>query len=313
MMLVGRCAAQSLQIGQQSVCDVIQPRLDVIPGDVAERTFVRWSGLAAETVRYASRGPFEYRFCASSHMLIACRRAVRRAGESSIGRAIKSSRRDIGRTLTLVPAGDAFRGTFVPQVLPRATYIYLDPEVLFVDDASGYAKLDPKPRLFFENATLWTTATKLQTLIQTPGAGSRLYGDTLAVLLLVELLRLEDGNATKPASARGGLAPWQLQRVRDFIEHHLADDTALSELARLTGLSPTHFCRAFKRSVGLAPHQYRLRRRIERAKALLADPERAVTEIAFDCGYGLPGSFATAFRKATGATPSAYRRALGYK
>ena len=51
-------------------------------------------------------------------------------------------------------------------------------------------------------------------------------------------------------------------------------------------------------------------RHIERAKALLADPERSVTDIALDCGYGLPGSFATAFCKSTGLTPSAFRRAL---
>jgi AraC family transcriptional regulator len=53
-----------------------------------------------------------------------------------------------------------------------------------------------------------------------------------------------------------------------------------------------------------------LRRRIERAKALLADPDRSVSAIALDCGFSLPSSFATAFRKTTGMTPSAFRRAL---
>jgi AraC family transcriptional regulator len=87
-------------------------------------------------------------------------------------------------------------------------------------------------------------------------------------------------------------------------------ETLLAELARLTRLSPTHFCSAFKRSVGLPPHQYQSRRRIERAKALLADPGRSVTSIALDCGFSFPGSFSTAFRKTTGITPSAFRRAL---
>jgi AraC family transcriptional regulator len=53
-----------------------------------------------------------------------------------------------------------------------------------------------------------------------------------------------------------------------------------------------------------------LRRRIERAKALLVDPRRSVAAIALDCGFSLPGSFATAFHKTTGMTPSAFRRAL---
>ena len=149
----------------------------------------------------------------------------------------------------------------------------------------------------------------MQELIETPDAGSRLYGDTLAVLLLVELLRLDDGNAGKRMSARGGLAPWQLRRALEFIEERLTQDIALSELASLTRLSPTYFCRAFKRSVGLAPHQYQLSRRIERAKELLADRERSVTDVALDCGYSSPSSFSTAFRRTAGKTPSAYRRA----
>jgi hypothetical protein len=109
VMLVERYRAQSLQSGQQLACDVPQARLEVIPDDAAKRTFARWSGLAAETIRYESRSPFEYKFRASSHMLIACQRAIRRAGETRIGGAVKSNRRDIGRTMTLVPAGEEFR------------------------------------------------------------------------------------------------------------------------------------------------------------------------------------------------------------
>jgi AraC family transcriptional regulator len=113
-----------------------------------------------------------------------------------------------------------------------------------------------------------------------------------------------------PQAARGGLAAWQVRVTRDFIEEHVAEQISLAELARLTRLSPIHFCRAFKRSVGLPPHQYQLRRRIERAKALLADPSHSVTSIALECGFSLPGGFATAFRRATGMTPSAFRRVL---
>ena len=97
-----------------------------------------------------------------------------------------------------------------------------------------------------------------------------------------------------PHAIRGGLAAWQVRQARDFIEDRLAEDVSLAELARLTRLSPTHFCSAFKRSVGLPPHQYQLRRRIERAKALLADPDRSVSAIgfvtstSFTCFYCLP-------------------------
>ena len=309
-MLVGQSHPGTEQIGAISMSEVAQPRVEVRPGDGIKRISANWYGLSAEIAQFVGRGPFDYKFCAPVHLLIAIERAVRSAGETRVGRSLKSSRRDFSGTLSLVPAGDEFRGTFVPRVWPRTAYIYLDPKALPADSEIDFAKLDLTPRLFFENAALSATATKLAGLIENPGTVDRLYAETLATLLLLELLRLERGSVAMPNATRGGLATWQVRRVRDFIEDNLTEHVSLAELARLTRLSPTHFCCAFKRSVGLPPHQYQLRRRVERAKALLADPSLSVTAIALDCGFSLPGSFATAFRKTTGLTPSAFRRAL---
>jgi AraC family transcriptional regulator len=107
-----------------------------------------------------------------------------------------------------------------------------------------------------------------------------------------------------------GLPPAGLRRVRDHIEAHLGEDTSLHTLAGLAGLSPHHFCRAFKESTGLPPHQYVLWRRIERAKALLADGRLSVTEVALAAGFSGPSQFAHAFRRFTGRAPSAYRKSL---
>jgi AraC family transcriptional regulator len=287
-----------------------ESRVDVRPGDRAGRTWGSWSGVSAEVVQFVGSAPFEYTFCAPVHLLIACERAVRSAGETRVGRSLKSNRRDFGGMLSFVPAGHEFHGTFVPRVSPRTTYIYLDPRTLPANAETGVATRDLSARLFFENAGLWATARKLSGLIENPGAAGQLYAETLAQVLSIELLRLEHGSAAMPRATRGGLAAWQERRAREFIEDHLAEDVSLAELADLTRLSPTHFCRAFKRSVGLPPHQYQSLRRIERAKALLADPGRTVTAIALDCGFSAPGSFATAFRKTTGITPSTFRRAL---
>jgi AraC family transcriptional regulator len=84
----------------------------------------------------------------------------------------------------------------------------------------------------------------------------------------------------------------------------------LTTLARVARLSPYHFCRAFKQSFGLPPHQYQAVRRIEQARVLLANPERSVTHIGLALGFSQTSSFTTAFRKATGLTPSAYRRSF---
>lgn len=134
------------------------------------------------------------------------------------------------------------------------------------------------------------------------------YGEALVMLLAHELMRLNGGPA--PAVARGGLSGWRRKRVADFIEEHLAENVRLTTLAALVDLSPYHFLRAFRQSFGVPPHRYHIGRRIERAKAQLAEPVRSVTAIALSLGFAETSSFSAAFRRITGCSPSQYRRGL---
>jgi AraC-like DNA-binding protein len=84
----------------------------------------------------------------------------------------------------------------------------------------------------------------------------------------------------------------------------------IEELAQLVRLSPYHFCRAFKQSLGIPPHRFHTLRRIERAKALLAKPGSSVTDVGLSVGFSQTSSLSAAFRKATGSTPTAYHRSL---
>ena len=81
-------------------------------------------------------------------------------------------------------------------------------------------------------------------------------------------------------------------------------------LADLVRLSPYHFLRSFKRSFGEPPHRHWKGRRIERAKALLANPRASITEVALDVGFSATGAFSAAFHRITGQTPTDYRRSL---
>ena len=106
------------------------------------------------------------------------------------------------------------------------------------------------------------------------------------------------------------LALWQQRLATSCIEEHLAKKISIGSLAALVRLSPSQFCRAFKQSFGVPPHRHHINCRIERAKALLRDYERSVTEIAFMVGFGDASAFSAAFRQSTGETPTAYRRNL---
>jgi AraC family transcriptional regulator len=131
--------------------------------------------------------------------------------------------------------------------------------------------------------------------------------DARAVLIGIELLRNHSVRPLRPPQ-HGGLAPWQVRKVSDFIEANLARDVPLAELASLIRLSPYHFCRAFGRSTGLPPHRWLQARRIEAAKLHLARDDRTILEIAAMVGYDNPGHFAKVFRRLVGVTPREFRR-----
>ena len=83
----------------------------------------------------------------------------------------------------------------------------------------------------------------------------------------------------------------------------------LAEAAHQAGLSPFHFLRTFSEVLGVTPHQYLVRSRLRHAARLLADEERAITDIAYDVGFGDLSNFVRTFRRAAGVSPRGFRKA----
>ncbi|NJL23291.1 MAG: helix-turn-helix domain-containing protein [Leptolyngbyaceae cyanobacterium SM1_3_5] len=108
--------------------------------------------------------------------------------------------------------------------------------------------------------------------------------------------------------AEAGLAKQELDRVTNYIDHHLAEGVQLAQLAQIVSLSPSHFARLFKHSTGQTPHQYTMQCRLEAAKWLLMTQQGSIEQISSELGFANPGQFATFFRKHTGLTPSGYRQ-----
>jgi AraC family transcriptional regulator len=106
----------------------------------------------------------------------------------------------------------------------------------------------------------------------------------------------------------GGLSSVQRARVVEFVEANLERNIGLTELAELTGYSPDHFSRLFKRTLGVPAYQYVLTRRVERAKGMLLDRTRSIAEIAKACGFSTQAHLNAAFKQRTGITPGTFRR-----
>jgi AraC-like DNA-binding protein len=290
--------------------DFIDPAVDILPSEAVKRHALAWDGMAIEVVQALTHETIECRFRAPRHLLVAHEEGVRNNGETLIGGLPCSALRNVKRKLAFVPAGHEYREWQEPRTRSRIVYLYFDPARMPLDVGRGAPHMTLAPRLFFEDDALWQTAVKLGRLIES-GSDDRQYCEALGVVLAHDLVRRNAGVRRAEPPARGGLAAWQQRIVSAYIEEHAAELIPLATLAQLARLSPYHFCRAFKQSFGMPPHRYHKARRIEHAKALLAQPTCSVTQIALKVGFSETSSFTVAFRKATGSTPTAYRRSLG--
>jgi AraC family transcriptional regulator len=289
--------------------DAIHPVVEISPPDIVSRRVITWQGMTAETVKTTKQVNVEYCFRAPMHLLVAYEEGERRSGETFVEGAPRSNLRNFARKLTFVPAGHEYREWHDPLTRSRRTHVYFDPAKL--DSALGIADRSFAPRLFFEDATLWDTALKLKSLVNSAASEDQLYFDALGVVLVHELVRLYGGMSSFPPQLRGGLAAWQERVVAAYIEKHLGERIPLDTLAQLVRLSRYYFCRAFKQSFGMPPHRYQTHRRMEYAKLLLAKHAVSVTEIGIMLGFSSTSSFTAAFRRETGATPTNYRRNIG--
>jgi len=108
--------------------------------------------------------------------------------------------------------------------------------------------------------------------------------------------------------ARGGLPAWQTRRVFAHVEANLCRKIPVRDLARLLGLSASHFCRAFKCTIGFSPRDYVLRRRIELAQGLMLTTSEPLSSIAVNCGMCDQSHFTRSFHRIVGETPYTWRR-----
>jgi AraC family transcriptional regulator len=283
----------------------VHSTVQIVPPDCVKRLGTGRPGWFVESVHAPIGRRIELQFQGPIHLLAMYNEGARREGETSIDGVPSSKVRNFINKLTFVPAGYAYREWHETGASTRVTFLYLDPiELQKSDDAdASYV-----PRLYFEDSMVWQTAAKLKNAIESGEAKSRSYLEALSNVLAHELSRSDHNIVRETSVSRGGLASWQKRVVLGYIEEHLDEQICLLTLAGLARLSEHHFCRTFKQSFGVPPHQYHVQRRMERAKVLLADRTASITYIALNLGYSQTSSFSVAFRKNTGWTPSEYRR-----
>jgi AraC family transcriptional regulator len=129
--------------------------------------------------------------------------------------------------------------------------------------------------------------------------------DPARALVRVERAR---GRLVEVGAPGRGLSPWQARKVADYIDAHLDQRIQVEDLTALARLSPRYFAAAFKRSFGLPPHAYLMRRRVERAQALMLATDMPLSAVSLACGLADQPHLTRLFGRIVGATPAQWRR-----
>jgi AraC family transcriptional regulator len=141
--------------------------------------------------------------------------------------------------------------------------------------------------------------------LQSSGSEGSLYAESMSIALSAHLL--QNYSAARLAPIVGLLSARDTQTVKDYIEANLDAALTIAELSEVVNLSTHHFSELFRRTIGLTPHQYVLKIRIERAMVLLQSTHQPIVNIAQQVGFQTQSHFTRIFRGHTQMTPKQYR------
>jgi AraC family transcriptional regulator len=143
----------------------------------------------------------------------------------------------------------------------------------------------PAPGASVADVTISGLGSSVLPALSHPDQASRLFVDHVLWAVGVHIAQTYGGMQPMARLLQGGLAPWQERRAKEILLANLAGGLSVKELARECGLSTAHFCRAFRRSVGVAPHKWLIEQRIVLSKEKLRDDRLSLTDVALVCGF----------------------------
>jgi AraC family transcriptional regulator len=280
----------------------------------ANRTLSRDS-MRGALITFDKRDSTELEFSSQSHLIIVVSDGISGGCEWSNGSQAGKLASVAPNTIILNPAhSHLFIRKRTSQQHCRMWLLNIDPTLVNRLDVGdiNVAGLQFRQQIGIEDQGVRQSLIAIKREIEAPGLNSRLYVDTLLMLLLTRLMRCASNFATphQPAYVKGGLPNWRLKRALELLE---TDQTKMPSLAEIAGplrLHPTFFCRAFKQSTGRSPHRYLLEHRVNRAKEMMKDQKRTLTEIALNCGFSDSSRFSVVFKRITGISPRDYRLSL---
>lgn len=216
-----------------------------------------------------------------------------------------SERHSIPGLATIIPAGQP-TSWLVDGELDVVT---LSISTQSLSKAHGREQFDRMRFAFSDPLGVALTRQVLSELYQPATDERDVYVSTLVDALRAHMLRApaQPGAVSFPTA---DFSAYRIHHVTNRVIQHPEREHSIEALAAEAGLTPSHFCRVFKRAIGMSPHQYVMKARLDRAQQMLAGTDLSIAQIADCLGFGSQSHFARAFRTFTGQTPSDWRSRL---
>jgi AraC family transcriptional regulator len=244
----------------------------------------------------------------SRHSLVLTIRPTERLDLRYAG--VRVTRPPVAGSIYVVPAGSSVQSEREGSI--NLLFIYLEPSLVARVAAESF-ELDSSrtvlPPLNGLNVPeLRSAMLAVDAELRTGGVGGSLLAESLANVLAVHLIRHITGARSPKAPADRVLPRHKLRTVIEYIMENLEGSPTLKDMARVVNLSPYYFARQFKAATGLAPYQFVITRRIERAKHLLrTNGGLGLAEVAFRSGFANQSHFCFHFKRIAGVTPRRFR------
>ncbi len=152
---------------------------------------------------------------------------------------------------------------------------------------------------------LSTLSSVLLSAVEQDPETNQLFIDQIGLSLLAHFAQTYGGMRLQESTVGGGLAPWQERRAKEIMRARFASSLTIADVAAECKLTPSHFARSFRRSTGVAPHEFLSQLRIDEAKRVMLSTKLPLADIALICGFGDQSYFTRVFSRSVGASPGA--------
>ena len=210
--------------------------------------------------------------------------------------------------IAIIPASHGFPKTQIDREVPLLE-LFIEPTLITrsLCESVNVEDIELVPQFNIRDPLIENIGLALKTELELNGAQSKFYAESMAMALSMHLVSRYSSRQPPIKQYTDGLPNYKLKEVIDYIQENLSKKLTQAELSKIIHMSPHYFASLFKQSMGMTPHQYVMKCRIEKAMQLLLRRDLTIVEVCTEVGFQNQSHFTRVFRQHTKMTPKGFR------